>query len=96
MKIFETGCGMKRDRDKLHFEGGIRDKTLTCGIVSESRNLKIHEGTTLLLFSQALVFVFKRFSALQSEVNILKYERALKEFGPCGIGMEMLVRVHGI
>ena len=34
-KIFETGCGMKfqrRDRDKLHFEGGIRDKTATCRI----------------------------------------------------------------
>ena len=63
MKIFETKCGMKlqrRDRDKLHFEGGIQDKTATCGIVSESQNLKIQEGTTLLQFSQALVFVFER------------------------------------
>ena len=35
--------------------------------MSESQNLKIDEGTTLPLFSQALVFVFERISALQSQ-----------------------------
>ena len=50
----------RQDRDKLHFEGEIRGKTATCGIVSESQNLKIHEGTTLLLFSQVLAFSFER------------------------------------
>ena len=37
--------------------------------MSESRNLKIHEGTTLLLFSQASIFVSERISALQSQVS---------------------------
>lgn len=36
---------------KFHSEGGIRVKSATCGIVilRESQNLKVHEGTTLLL-----------------------------------------------
>ena len=38
-KTFETGCVIKlpwRDRDKFHFEGGIRDKTATrdCDLVT--------------------------------------------------------------
>lgn len=38
IKVFEIGCGMKlqrRDRDKLHFEGGKWDNTGTCGIVNQ-------------------------------------------------------------
>lgn len=38
IKISEIGCGMilqRRDRDKLHFEGGIWDKTTICGIVNQ-------------------------------------------------------------
>lgn len=50
-------------------EGGIRDKTTTCVIVGESLNLKIHKGTTLLLFSQVFIFVFEIISALQSQVS---------------------------
>ena len=34
-----------------------------------SRNLQTHEGTILLFFSQALVFVFERISVLQSQVS---------------------------
>lgn len=48
--IFKAGCLTKmrlQERDMLYFEGGIGDRMITCGIVSESRNLKIHEGTTL-------------------------------------------------
>ena len=70
--MFEMGCGMKlqwRGRDKPHSEGAIWDKTLACGIMSESQNLKIHEGTTLVLLSQALVFIIDRISALQSQVS---------------------------
>ena len=48
--ILKAGCLTKmrrQERDMLYFEGGIGDRMATCGIVSESRNLKIHEGTTL-------------------------------------------------
>lgn len=65
MKIFETECGMKlqwRDWDKLHFEGGKPDKMAICRILNQSRNLTIHKGTTILLSSEALVFVFESFS----------------------------------
>lgn len=51
-KTFDVGCGInmqRRDRDMLCFEGGIRDTTATCGIVSNSQNLRIHEELTLLL-----------------------------------------------
>ena len=43
MKIFEKGCGRKLQWQDSH-------KTATCRILSESQNLKIHEGTTLLSF----------------------------------------------
>lgn len=35
----------RRDRGELHFEGGIRDRTAACAIVSESQDLKIYERT---------------------------------------------------
>lgn len=56
--------------ERLTIEAGceIQDKTSTCGTVSES-NLKIHEGTTLLLFSQTSVLVFERFSALRHSMR---------------------------
>ena len=31
-----------------HFEMGIRGRTATCGILNESQNLKMQEGTTLI------------------------------------------------
>ena len=37
--------------------------------MSESYNLTIHERTTLLLFSQALVFVFEKISLVESQVS---------------------------
>ena len=37
----------RQEREMLYFEGGIGDRMATCGIVSESQNLKMHEGTTL-------------------------------------------------
>ena len=37
--------------------------------MSESRNVKVNEGTTLLLLGQVLVFVLERISALQSQVS---------------------------
>lgn len=48
--ILKAGCLTKmrrEDRNMLYFEGAIGDRMATCGIVSESRNLKMHEGTTL-------------------------------------------------
>ena len=45
-------CGMKmrgRHRDKPHFEDGMRDRTATCEMRSESHSFKIHEPTRLLL-----------------------------------------------
>ena len=37
--------------------------------MSESWNLKVNEGRTLLLLGQVLVFVLERISALQSQVS---------------------------
>ena len=65
-------------------------KTATCRIVSESQNLKMSEGTTLLCISQDLVFVFEIISALQSHVSdVSKYGGALEQRrSSCGIEME--------
>ena len=42
-------AGYKIQRDILHFDSGIRDRTATCGIVCERQTLKTeHEGTPLL------------------------------------------------
>ena len=88
MNFFWDGKRMefqRWDRDKLHFQGWIRDKTATCRIVSEPQNQKIHKGTTLLVFSQASVFVFERFSALQSQVSCQCV--VLEQLRACRIGM---------
>ena len=48
MKIFVTGCEMKLeqlDRDKLHFQGGIRDKTGDFECVIEPKNTRRNNFT---------------------------------------------------
>ena len=60
IKIFKTGREMKiqrQDRDKLHFEGAIRDRTATCGIVSGQRTQKY----TLLLLKWAMLFCHREY-----------------------------------
>ena len=46
--------------------------------MSESQNLKLHERTTLLLFSQALVFVFEKF------FNAAKRSQCVEIWGRAG------------
>ena len=70
--VFIARCGMKLQRrhwDKLqHFEGAIRDRTVTCG--TESHNLKIHEATTLTFFlDKSSGRCLREYSALLSHVS---------------------------
>lgn len=69
--VFIARCGMKLQRrhwDKLQFEGAIRDRTVTCG--TESHNLKIHEGTTLIFFlDKPSGQCLQEYSALLSHVS---------------------------
>ena len=51
--VFKARCGMKIQRrhwDKFHFEGAMRDWTVTSETESHILNLKIHEGMTLIFF----------------------------------------------
>ena len=87
VKNFEMECGMKlqqRDCNKLHFGGRIRDKMATCGIVSESQNLKpfLSSVTHFTFVLSSLDICLQENFSTASQVSSQCVEISLEQFGP--------------